>query len=304
MTNHRALSFSHLTVTALTAGVLAAGVMLLSATAEAQSTECQPDDLLCAEVRIGPGTGRLRIGGGTQPAPPPPPPVVVQEPQPPVVIVQPQQPPPPPQVVQVQPPPPPQVVQVQPAPQPVYVQQPQPRVRPRTRYPYSQTGLHLHLGGLFGEELAMGGGGAAFRIRPNPHFALDIGSAIYGGNDYNGLDRVEVPLTVDAIFFFNPQHRFQFYALVGLGGSLGHAEGFNVNTDRLDDRDYAHLGGEAGFGVEWRLGRLFALNLDVRGFIRHRVDGNPEPEFREGGQSTDTSGGVIGQAGMTFYFGR
>lgn len=295
MTNHRALSFSLLTA-------LTAGVLLLSATAEAQSTECQPDDLLCAEVRIGPGTGRLRIGGGTQPAPPPPPPVVVEEPAPPVVIVQPQQPPPPPVVVQPAPPPPPQVVHVQPAPQPTYEQQrPQ---RPRSRYPYSQTGLHLHLGGLFGEELAMGGGGAAFRIRPNPHFAIDIGGAIYGGNDYNGLDRVELPMTVDAIFFFNPQHRFQFYGLLGVGGSFGHAEGFNIRTGQLDDRDYAHLGGEAGLGVEWRIGRHFALNLDVRGFIRQRVDGNPEPEFREGSRTTDTSGGVIGQAGMTFYFGR
>lgn len=299
MTHHRALSLSFFAAFA--------GALMIAAPASAQQTECQPDDLLCAEVRIGPAQGGIRIGPGRQQPPPPPP-----DPQPPVVVVQPeyQPPPPPPQppVVVVQP-------QYQPAP-PVtqYVVQPPPpqRVivqRPQSRFPYSTTGLHLHLDGIFGDELAMGGGGAAFRIRPNPWFALDIGAGLYGGNDYNGLDRVEVPVTVDAMIFFNPQHRFQVYALVGVGTSFGHAEGFNIHTSQFDTRDYVHLGGEAGLGLEWRIGRHFALNLDVRGFIRHRVDDNPEPEFTEVNDagnwiSTDLSGGVVARGGMTFYFGR
>lgn len=160
-----------------------------------------------------------------------------------------------------------------------------------------------------GDELEMGGGGAAFRLRPNPWFALDLGGSVYFGNDYNGLDRTEIPITADALFFFNPHHRFQFYALIGVGGSWSHAEGFNRFTRNFRSRDYGHLGGSLGLGLEWRISRVFALNLDVRGFVRQRVDDNPEPEFIERTdsgriQSTDTSGGFVAQLGMTFYFGR
>jgi hypothetical protein len=304
MNNHRALTFSFFTV--------ALG-LLLAAPAAAQ-TECQPDDLFCAEVRIGPGRAGVRVGGGDpQPQPPPPPPQ--PEPEPPTVIVQPapppQPPPQPPTVVvqpQPQPQPRPQVVQVQPAPQP----QPQPvqqQPERRRRFPYSAVGVHLHLSGLFGDELAMGGAGGAFRIRPNPWFALDLGGSVYHGNDYNGLERTELPVTADALFFFNPHHRFQFYALAGVGASWAYAEGQNRFTRNYMSREYAHLGGSMGLGLEWRISRVFALNMDVRGFVRQRVDDNPEPEFAErtdtgGFQSTDTSGGVVGQLGMTFYFGR
>lgn len=296
---------------ALTAfSLFAFAALLLAAPASAQTTECQPDDLFCAELRIGPGRAGVRIG--TDPAPPPPPPPVVVEPapQPPVVIVQPapEPPPPPPQppTVIVQPapppPPPPPAVYVPPAPQPVYVA---PR-RPRDRFPYSSTGLHLHVDGLFGDNVGMGGGGGAFRIRPIPHIAIDLGGAFFVGQDYNGMDRWEVPFTADLLFFFNPQHRFQFYALAGVGASFGHAEGINIHTGNLDSRDFAHLGGQLGLGVEWRIGRGFALNLDVRGFLRERVDDNPRPEFVERGSdgwvSTNTSGGFLGRLGMTFYF--
>lgn len=67
MTHHRALSFSFFAAFA--------AATLLAAPAFAQQTECQPDDLLCAEVRIGPAQGGIRIGPGRQQPPP--------EPQPP-----------------------------------------------------------------------------------------------------------------------------------------------------------------------------------------------------------------------------
>ncbi|MCZ7682349.1 MAG: hypothetical protein M5U28_27585 [Sandaracinaceae bacterium] len=105
MTN-RALTFFSLPAVA--------AALLMAAPAAAQ-TECQPDDLFCAELRIGPGRAGIRIGGGEEQ--PPPPPVVVQ-PQPPVVIVEPQQPVPPPPPVMIQPQPQPPMVIVQPAPSP------------------------------------------------------------------------------------------------------------------------------------------------------------------------------------------
>jgi hypothetical protein len=293
--------------------------LAITAPAAAQDTECQPGDLFCAELRLGPGRAGIRIGGDPAPQPPPPP-VVVQPPnvfiqprgpQPPTVIYE--APPPPPPVYQPQPP----VVYVQPAPPPpvvvqqapVYVPQyaPAPQYVPVPQYapeqlPSSSVGLNLHLGGLFSDRMAIGGVSGAFRLRPDPHVALDLGAGIYGGTDYNELDRVEVPVQADLIVFFNPQHRFQFYGLIGAGVSFSHAEGVNRFTGARESRDYAHVGGELGLGVEWRLSPEFALNLDARGFIRQRVDENPEPEFVEGSQSTDTSGGVVGRFGATFYF--
>ena len=300
--NHRALTSSFLTAAAI------GTALLFAAPASAQETNCREGDLFCAELQIGPGRAGIRIGGG-DPVPPPPP-VVVQEPQPPVVVVQPA-PPPPAVVVQPYQQPQPYVVQQQYAvqqPRPLVAQQP---AQPRDRFPQSSTGIRLHLGSAFGDELAMGGGGAAFRIRPNPYFALDIGGAMYGGTDYNGQDRFSAPLTVDAILFFNPQHRFQFYALLGIGASYSHTDGLNRHTGNYDSRDMFHLGGAAGLGVEWRLSRVFALNLDFRGFIQQRVGDDDQPEFTEpladgsgGWQSTDLSGGGVVRAGMTFYFGR
>lgn len=171
-------------------------------------------------------------------------------------------------------------------------------------------GVHLHIDGVAGENLGMGGAGGALRIRPIPELAIDVGAGLYGGTDYNGLDRVELPISVTTRLYFNPQHRVQFYGLLQAGASFSHAEGQNTRPGMEGvsvNRDYAHVGGAAGVGLEWRVGRAFALNLDVRGFVRHRVDGNPQPEFTEltdsGWQSTDLSGGVSGQAGMTFYWG-
>ena len=71
-------------------------------------------------------------------------------------------------------------------------------------------------------------------------------------------------------------------------------------------------GGEAravnlpdGAGVEFRASRTVAFNIDVRGFIRGRTDGDAatQPEFTDGqGRTTNTSGGALVTAGMTFYF--
>ena len=312
MTNYRALSFSPLTAASL---LTLAGCLLMAAPAAAQ-TECQPDDLFCAELRIGGGGAGVRIGPGQRPAPPP---VQVEvqpaPPRPPVVVVQPEPVPQPPVVVvQPQPQPRPQYVEVQPQYQQQYVEQEyyevrQPRQRrQRPEVAQSPIGLHIHIDGIGGEDLGLFGAGAALRLRPSPYFAVDLGAGIVGGVDYNGLDHVEVPITATARIFFNPYNRFQLYALLGVGGSWSHAEGANQHTGAYVNRDYGHLIGSLGIGAEWRLSSVFALNLDVRGFLRGRVDESGEPEFTEltdaGWQSTDLSGGAAAQLGMTFYFGR
>ena len=159
-----------------------------------------------------------------------------------------------------------------------------------------KAGLHFDVGGTFGPDVSMGGFGGALRFRPTEHVGIDLGSGYYAGHDYMGFYRTEIPVSVNALFFVNPQHKFQFYFLLGPGMTIG-------NVDRPNEvRRMIHVGGQAGFGVELRLAPAFALNADVRGVIRHRVDQDPRPEFFDGTQSTDTSAGALITFGGTFYF--
>ncbi len=173
----------------------------------------------------------------------------------------------------------------QPAPKP-----PPPEQRDR------KVGLHFDFGGTFGPQVSMGGFGGALRFRPTEHVGIDLGSGFYAGNDYQGFYRTEIPLTANVLFFLNPQHKFQFYFVLGPGLSFG-----RVDTI-YEVRRMTHVGGQAGAGVELRLVPAFALNADVRGVIRHRIDSDPRPEFFDGVRGTNTSGGAVLTFGGTLYF--
>lgn len=282
-----------LTSTALT---LLTAFALLAPAPSAQA-QCTGDEAFCASIDVGVGVrAGVHVRRRSQVAQQ----VIVTTPAPPqrrVVVVQ---PPPPPRVVVVQrqPPPPPRTV--------VVVQRPQQASVTTVFTPVStgRVGVHGHVGGIFGGDISMGGFTGALRLRPVEHFAIDLGIGAYGGTDYNGASRVEVPITVDALFFVNPQHRVQLYFLAGIGGSWGHADNFSAATGDDFGRDYAHVGAEAGIGLEWRLSRHFALSSDIRGFVRQRVDSDDRPEFvnTSTGETTDTSAGALGTFGATFYW--
>ena len=169
-----------------------------------------------------------------------------------------------------------------------------PPTKPKERE--RKVGLHLDVAGTFGPDVSMGGFNAALRLRPKRHFGIDLGSGYFGGEDYQGFYRTEIPVTANMLFFLNPQHRFQFYFLLGPGASFA--------TVRLpnENRDMIHIGGQGGLGVEWRLAKAFALNTDARVLIRHRIDSDPRPEFVDGTRTSDTSVGGVFTFGMTFYF--
>lgn len=170
------------------------------------------------------------------------------------------------------------------------VQAPPPPKRDR------KVGLHFDVGGTFGPEVLMGGFSGALRFRPKPHVGIDLGAGYFAGNDYQGFYRTEVPVTTNFLFFVNPQHKLQVYFLLGPGLSFAH-------VDTLTEvRRMTYVGGQGGMGLELRLAPLFALNVDVRGVLRHRIDGDPRPEFIDGSRSTDTSGGAVLTFGGTFYF--
>jgi hypothetical protein len=178
-------------------------------------------------------------------------------------------------------------------------------------------GFNLHLESVLMRDdearhpdAGMGGIGFGFRYRPIPHFAFEAGLDFLGGRDYQGNERAERALLLNAIIFFNPRSKVQVYTLGGIGFSEA-----NVRKEQLDGNgvvlndwvdEYSYFGAQLGLGLEWRVSRKVALDFDVIGFIRGRTDdlARVEPEFTEEGtgRTTNTSGGGLGRLGITFYW--
>jgi hypothetical protein len=156
-------------------------------------------------------------------------------------------------------------------------------------------------GGVAGNA-GMGGAGFGLRYKPVPAFGIESNLDFLGGTDYNGFRRNENAITFNALVFLNPRSRAQVYLLAGFGFSNAHVN----DSSQGVSYDYSYFGGQAGIGLELRLSRHFALNSDLRGFIRGRTDdgANAHPEFYDPstGQTTNTSAGVLLTAGATFYF--
>lgn len=238
-------------------------------------------------------------------------------PAPPIVVYDYYYTPPPPMVVYAPVPPPPPVVVVRPAPQviastPVYVS-PEPEFQ-------SEIGLGVRLNGAFtgmdsssefGDgAAAMGGGGAFIRFHTFPNFALELGLDGYAGEGYaSGSVREEIPAEISALWFFgSPEQAFRLFLLTGFGTSWARiGEG-----DKTDEPVY--VGGIGGIGLEWRLIPSLALEADVRGFIRQRVNDRPtdpayafDPMWNDGscnsaGECTDLEGGGTFHLGAILYF--
>jgi hypothetical protein len=220
---------------------------------------------------------------------------------------------------------PPPVVVYRPAPgsrKIIIVDQPDDAPKPKRRRPAREWGFNLRLEtAIMGddperaEDSGMGGLGFSFRYRPIPHFAFDAGVDFLGGRDWAGNQRRETALLLNAMIFFNPKDKLQLYTLGGLGFSgarvtksqseLG-SDGTTMIVRNDVQEDYSYFGGQLGIGLEWRVAKKTALNLDVLGFIRGRTDDKArhEPEFTdpETGRRTNTSGGGLGRIGITFYW--
>ncbi len=233
-------------------------------------------------------------------------------------------PPPPP------PPPPQEVIVIQQ--RPVYIPPPPPRIVVATvpTYTYTTTTTVSYLGtnrralglggfaaglgfGSHGDDGArgMGGVGATLRYRQHPMFATELSIAGMAGTDYNSDSRVEVPVTLSELIYFNPQNRFQLYAVVGVGASWASVtyNDANARARGVDGAAYTYIGGLAGLGAEWQLTPNFSIYGDARAFIRTRVDpgtrDNAEFSRINAAGHTETSNasvGVLGQLGGIFYF--
>ncbi len=213
----------------------------------------------------------------------------------------------PPMVVVESPPPPPAMAR-QETPEP-YVYQPPPRAPFESRA--REWGMSLHLQGSFfgrgsGGDSAMGGLGAGARFKPTRRFGIEGDLDFSGGKDYLGQSRGETALTFNALFFVNPRSRAQVYLLAGLGWSWAHVTcDATMSCGAPLDQDWRYFGAQIGAGVEGRLNRTFALDADLRGFLRGRTDAlaTVQPEFTDvSGRTSNTSAGWLLTLGGVVYF--
>ena len=189
-----------------------------------------------------------------------------------------------------------------------------PKIKRKRRW-RKEWGFNLRLQGvLMGDDedrhpdSGMGGLGFSFRYRPVPHFAFDAGLDFLGGTDYQGNQRSETALLLSGIVFFNPKDKVQVYTIGGIGFSGADVQRVRTlgNTEVEENEEYRYFGGHLGMGLEFRVGKKTALNLDVLGFVRGRTDekARNEPEFvdPDTGRTTNTSGGGLFRGGITFYW--
>jgi hypothetical protein len=188
-----------------------------------------------------------------------------------------------------------------------------PPPRPRHVRRRKELGFNLHLNAaLLGEGAAshagLAGVGAAFRFRPLPRFAADVGFDFVGGRDYVGNRRSERAFVGNALVFFNPRDFVQVYAIGGFALSQAWVSVERSGGVAVDpyDTSYTHAGLQLGLGLEWRLARRAALSTDLLFLRRHRTDPDrgDDPEFVDPSthRATNTSQGALFRAGATFYF--
>jgi hypothetical protein len=296
----------------LSSSVLAL-VLAAPAIASAQSapagTGCPPGSWFCSGTQdatppAAPSQQLQTLPDPDEAPPPPPPP----HRRPTVTYSQnPYDAPPPPPAVVYQPPPPPMLVRPE-APPPYEYRMP----RPKPVTPPHEWGINLHLEGAdigsgVEHNAGMGGGGVGLRFKPSRYFGIESDLDFVGGHGYVGDVRHEEALTFNALFFLNPRSRAQIYLLAGFGWSWANSQN-DPNDPSVTtpyNNNYAYFGGQAGIGLELRLTRVLAFNVDFRGFVRTRTDSlaSSQPEFtNSAGQTTNTSGGGLFTGGLTLYF--
>jgi opacity protein-like surface antigen len=266
--------------------------------ASAEKPAAAPPPVVVVKPSRSPVTVTVEEKGALEPlppaeaAPPPPPP-----------------PPPPPVIVYRRPPPPPVVVYAPPPPPPPPYYYYRARLPPKPLRTGPEWGINLRAEGAIqgsgsASTRAMTGVGFGLRYRPAPAFAVEAGFDFIGGNDYNNNPRNETEFTVNALVFLNPKSRVQLYLLAGLGGAWAHVT--DVQSYDYQQLNYTYFGGQGGAGLEFRIAKHFAMNLDARAFIRSRTDSSAaytaEYTNPQTGQTTNTSDGMLITAGMTFYF--
>jgi hypothetical protein len=269
---------------AISLSFVSALAMPTVAQADEPKKDCEPGSWFCGETQPQGGSKDLQPlpsdkPAETKPSDKPPPPVVVYQPPPPTVVVQ-----------------------ARDAPPAYYYV-------PKKAPPKKEWGLNVHAGGaMMGKgrdgNAGMVLGGLGLRFRPIPQAAIEGVLDFAGGRDYNGYRRNETAFSLNGLIFLNPKNTTQVYLLGGFGWSGATAVDDRTGSDKLEYK-YGYFGVQGGIGLEFRLSRAVALNVDLRGLVRGRIDDNARfnPEFVSGdGKSTNTSGAGLLTGGITFYW--
>ncbi len=177
-------------------------------------------------------------------------------------------------------------------------------------------GLNLRVEGMmFGnnskaaQDSGMGGLGVSLRYRPSPYFAFDLGVDVLSGTDFNGFQRTETPVSLERDALPQPAQpgagllprRHELLARQGQLRLLLAA--LSSNNDGTFGAEYSYFGGQAGGGLEFRVSRHVALNIDVVGFMRKRTDDGRVPEYSDPDKgTTNSSGGALLRGGLTFWW--
>ena len=209
-------------------------------------------------------------------------------------------------------PPPPVIVYQAPSsePPPPYVYTPRDPPLHRTWALGANLQLPLYVKRNGGDGGAMGGVGGLLRFRPRGGvFAMqgEIGS--YFGSDYNNDKRSEFAMSGNIMFFVMPKKKTSLYFLGGLGFATAHVSrngGYYPSSSYYSQppsSNFSYFGAQTGIGLEVGLGNHFALDFQLRGFMRQRIDSASEPEFiSSSGQTTNASAGGLLSAGLNYYF--
>ena len=130
---------------------------------------------------------------------------------------------------------------------------------------------------------------SGFASNPFAHSGFESDSDFVGGRDYQGYQRNETAFSVNGLFYANAKSPVSLYFLAGIGWSWAHAV-CDLCSGAIVDDHYVYFGGQLGVGLEARVSRSFAFNVDLRGFVRGRVDrkADSQPEFVE----VDANGGI------------
>jgi hypothetical protein len=160
-----------------------------------------------------------------------------------------------------------------------------------------QLGLGARIVGAFGTNgyLGFGQGGVAIDVllRGHPYLTTELSLQYLGSApDGTGYARSDVPLLLSQrVNLRGPGRILAPYVVAGVGASFA-----RVQTPTVEDLGL-FLDGQAGGGVELRLGRFAALGADLRATGKLRVDGSPrETERDQLGQLREVLGSQLGLA--------
>ena len=137
--------------------------------------------------------------------------------------------------------------------------------------------------------------------RAGRRVAFDLGVEQSFGGDGAGYRQYALGFDLPAMYFYlTPDSRFQVYTMTGMQLRFAHFETASPDV-RSDGVPWmtAYLGAMLGAGVETRYDDKTAFRVEMRGFLRGRIEG--AHENAQLAAANDTNRGVMFSVGVLFF---